>query len=76
MHTEVPRFPPQGSGNVKQSPTRFSVGPTISGHEVIDFDGRAVIEVPSAGEASDIMTTLNDAAAGGAAVLTRAIQAL
>lgn len=77
MQTAVQQFPPRfGSGSVKQSPSRFSTAFTIGGHEVVDFDGRAVIEVPSAGEASEIVGKLNDAAAGGAVALTRAIQAL
>lgn len=76
MQITVPRYPPQGSGNVKQSPRRFSVALTIGGHEVVDFDGRAVTEVPLEDEAYAIMGKLNDAAAGGAVTLARAIQAL
>lgn len=77
MQTAVRQFPPRfGSGSVRTSPTRFSVGSTIDGHEVVDFDGRSIVPAFSEGEAREIVVMLNDAAAGGTTALSRAIQSL
>lgn len=73
----IVEFPPRfGSGPVKTAPRRFDVGTTISGFEVVDFDGRSVTDATDHGDAAGIVETLNNAAAGGPAALTRAIQAL
>lgn len=61
------------SGPVKTPPNRFDTVATMTGHAVIDFDGRPVAEREDYGDAREIVANLNDAAHGGGRALARAI---
>lgn len=43
-------------------PERFTIGASIGGYEVLDFDGRPVIERPTERAASEAAGALNEAA--------------
>lgn len=77
MSAAIPKPPTFGEpGPVKVAPNRFDTVATMTGHAVIDFDGRPVAEREDYSEARDIVGSLNEAAHGGGRALASAIARL
>jgi hypothetical protein len=79
MQTHVDRppiFGSSGRGQPKTPPVRFTVQSGGNGFEVIDHDGRPMIEAIDNAEACEIAETLNAAAFQGTGTLIGAIQSL
>lgn len=71
-------FPPYNPGrqSVKTPAKRFTVQPTISGYEIIDFDCRPVATRDFQHEADGVAADLNRAAFGGSLDLAATLAVL
>lgn len=70
--TKPPAFR-TGPGDMKIAPSRFDVIATLSGYDVIDYDGTPVAALSDYGLAEAERERLNDAAMGGGRSLAYAL---
>ena len=71
-----PRLAQQRGDRIKRGAERFSSLPTIGGYQVIDYDGRPVIECETPAESREVADTLNAAAFAGTGALIAELRRL
>ncbi len=76
MSSYPPRMGQHHGDRIKRPPQRFSSLPTIGGYQVIDYDGRPVIECETPAESRTVADDLNHAAFAGTAALIYELRSL